>query len=444
MDFFNTLKQDASEKYQQMAEGSFKSPISVIKPADASQFLSKNDAFNKRIETEAYNIKNAFSTIKQNRQCRVEQETQRRKNAEAERQRRLKEEQEERDRKAREIRRQEEARKEKRNKIIIWTIIIALIAGAIFGIVAWAKSCSARREQEAIEREQADLRNYGVSNIHITVTSLEDNGYSGYYYITKIKLTVKNDCKVGLDYLAGSMKVEAADTHDTLWSGTYTLSGNVPSDGGTGKWNLELKNSQENTFSGYTLESLDIYFKIEQADFVDNTRKTYSNAEYIKVHEGNATYRETTYQNAVNLYNAGKYTQAQNLFDSLGDYKDSADYSSLCSKKAYTLEAEQELHERVGNDAIIPDDCIIDYYYTTTYIEKTHQYANGIRIWFIVPSSETSTYKSKFKTKLLNNGFTEIETDIFSKGSTKIAIYDVGYDSYASSYSMGYEAWQAS
>ena len=106
-------------------------------------------------------------------------------------------------------------------------------------------------------QKKEDFEKYDVSNIHLSISSLENKGFDGSNYISTLKITVKNNCKVGITYISASMRIESTFNKSILWNGNFDLSGNITSNGGTGGWILNLK-SDNNRLSGYSLAELDV------------------------------------------------------------------------------------------------------------------------------------------------------------------------------------------
>ena len=266
-----------------------------------------------------------------------------------------------------------------------------------------------------------------------------DGSQSYNYYTTNFKIKVKNDCKVEITYLECNMLLTAIDTGSELWKGDVRLTGDITPNGGTSTWDVELKSSG-NELWNYPLAGLKIQCKITGATFDDYTSKDYSEG-YKTIFEGSSNYMETSYQNALNLYNSGKYAEAKDIFEGLGNYKDAATYLDLCEDKVFYQQMETYLHDVAGKNAILPDNYVLYLGYTQNdwYYYEGEDY-RAFSADFVVNDSQVSTYLNNFRNKLTSNGFTAVSANVYKKGYTMICFSDI-QEGYSSKY-IDYYAWQ--
>ena len=91
----------------------------------------------------------------------------------------------------------------------------------------------------------------------------------------------------------------------------------------------------------------------------------------------------TTYNDAVDLYEQGKYTSALKLFEELGDYKDTEDYLSACRYYAamQTLSPDSSLEDGYsGNVAECTPDNASAYSQAVTALEELDGYSDSNRM----------------------------------------------------------------
>ena len=205
-------------------------------------------------------------------------------------------------------------------KLVLPLLILA-------GIIIGAINCNVQEQKK-----------YSHENITISVLSKENQGtdYDGTMKIL-FKIKVKNDCTVDISGLDGLMTLRNASGTD-LDVVSVDLSGNAYA-GKENTWTLTLRvnpnyeHAEELWYSTY--EDLEIAFKITEASFADYTYKEYTDSKeiIIKTSSGGVSGLETienSYQNALNLYNQGRYEEAKPLFEELGSYKDSRNYYDWC------------------------------------------------------------------------------------------------------------------
>ena len=229
-------------------------------------------------------------------------------------------------------------------KIIIPLLIVA---GIVIGIV----SCNAQEKKK-----------YSHENISISVLSKENQGtdYDGTLKIL-FKIKVKNGCTVDISGLDGLMTLRNANGTD-LDVVSVDLSGTAYA-GKENTWTLTLRVNPKYEYAEElwysTYEDLEIAFKITEASFADYTYKEYTDSKeiIIKTSSGGVSGLETienSYQNALNLYNQGRYEEAKQMFAELGSYKDSRNYYDWCCShiENAAIEKENAIKEAAYKDAL--------------------------------------------------------------------------------------------
>lgn len=93
----------------------------------------------------------------------------------------------------------------------------------------------------------------------------------------------------------------------------------------------------------------------------------------------------------------------------------------------------------------VMQSCLIIIRYILRYNYNDYFYYNyteyrAFSYDFRISASEESSYISKFKTKLISNGFTAMDNNTYKKGSTMIYILDI-QEGYTDNY-IDYYAWK--
>ena len=361
----------------------------------AISFLKKYE--NEKKEEEK-RLKKEKEKIERKEKEKKEAEEERKRAQEAERERIRKEQQRIEDEKKRNIR-----------SGVSLGLLIVIIASIFIGIVLNNK----KKEEEA----RIDELRYGCSHISMTIDSKTNGEQSYNYYITNLKITIKNDCQRDITYLDCNLLINSVDSNVQLWKGDVTLNGNVSSYGGNSSWNLELK-STSNELWNYPLEGLKIQCKWTSARFDEpnsyTTSKTYDDS-YKVIYSGNVNYKSNMYQQAKNYYNQGKYQDAYDIFEQLGSYLDSASWVEKCVEKI----AEQNRLESVNQfkqylsyiDNNIPVPSKVEYWGTagigTTHYEGSDRncvYGQG----YIYNMVNGLTFISDYESELITAGYTKV------------------------------------
>ena len=209
---------------------------------------------------------------------------------------------------------------------LAFVVPLLIVAGIVIGVI----SCNAQQAKK-----------YSHENITISVLDKQNDGYE-YNGTMKIlfKIKVKNDCEVDITGLDGLMTLRDAKGTD-LDVVTVDLSGNAYA-GKEGTWTLTLRVDPNYEYADAlwysTYEELEIAFKITEASFADYTYKEYTDSKEIIIKEsdggvGGLEKTENSYQQAVSLYEQGRYEEAKPLFESLNNYKDSISYYNWCCEQ---------------------------------------------------------------------------------------------------------------
>lgn len=369
MSFSDVVKQHTDEKYLKLGSGTTERSITDATIVSCEEYVKKNDQFQLRLKREKSAILNAANEVRATYDARIrkiEEERLAAERAEQERIRKIEEarlaaeraEQEkvlaaeraererlqkiEDERLAKEraekekilaaeraekerIRREEMARQEEENRIKRAkekkknTIIgIVVLIAMILGLVLLVRGCNAK---------------YSVDNIDITVVEK----YNSSSQSNKVRFTlvfeVENKGSLDIHQLVGDLKIYNS-RGDSLLSDTLTLNGVVKPDNML-QFEVDLNlsaTSKSVELYETDLSGLKITLRLTEVTFEDNNKKEYKNGkekilsaignEYIEGMENN----EKTYNQAVSLFNEGKYIEAIPLFKALGSYQDSSDY----------------------------------------------------------------------------------------------------------------------
>lgn len=257
-------------------------------------------------------------------------------------------------RRAEELARQEAENKIKRKKKIIRNSIIAgiVLVAVILGVILFISGQNAK---------------YSADNV--SVTAVEKNGESGSsknLYFTLV-FEAKNTGSVDILQMVGNFKIYNSKG-DCLIDDTLTLNGTLKPDK-TLQYDvdLSLSNTDKNMeLFEADLSGLKITYQITAIEFEGYKVKEYRNSDVMILCDVEGAYiegeteKEKSYQNAVSLFNQGKYGEALTLFKALGAYKDSNDYyvqavynnsSALVAQEKYG-EAYQSLKEINGYEGV--------------------------------------------------------------------------------------------
>lgn len=134
---------------------------------------------------------------------------------------------------------------------------------------------------------------------------------------------------------------------------------------------------------------------------------------------------EQKYQQAISLYNNGKYAEALEIFEDLNNYKQSADYIDACEEKLFYVQMENELASVAGSNAILPDNYMLQTSYSANeYILYNGNYYLGFYADFYCHRLNMQEYIYGFITKLINNGYSYVSDGVYKKANT---IVQFGY-----------------
>jgi len=323
MNFTEATKRDAEEKFQQLDAGTAPSPITPPELDSFSQFEQKSKKFHDRIASQDMEVKRAFDTITANKNKRLAAEAAERKRKEDEKQRRR------------------WAREDLIKKIVIISLIaigaIGIILGAIFGIRAIVKGV------EAQEYARYSEENFVIS-IEDKVAATEN---SSYYdgYIMAFEVKIKNNSILDVIQIQGEMNVYNAEDK-LLVASTCTFSGDLTAgEESTFTLNIDRRQSDEVIEFYYAdYDDLRVTFKLTEVIYEGYESREYNGDPVtilaLSVGSDGISTTEKTYQEALSLYNQGKYAEALPKFQGLGYYKESLKYYSECLEKVEEAETE--------------------------------------------------------------------------------------------------------
>ncbi len=208
-------------------------------------------------------------------------------------------------------------------KAALIVVPILIVLGIIIAIVG------------AVNAKNAE---YDLHHFEIKITDKTNDEYNSDYIWCKFDYVVVNNSPHEIKKLTGYMTIKDGDGN-TLSNGEVNLDGNMLSRAET-NWNMRWrmqrdKDSAEIWNSDY--EELVILFRITYIYFADGTSRYYD-SEDVTVKEYNSSYAEDKYSTALSHYHNGRYTQAKELFEELGSYKDSAAMAQACEEKIYEAE----------------------------------------------------------------------------------------------------------
>ena len=227
-------------------------------------------------------------------------------------------------------------------------------------------------------------------DIHISIVDKYESDERSMYvdgYVTAFKIKVTNDKYKDIIQIKGDMMIY--DENGTLLdSSIVTLSGDILSkDSTTFTLNIDRRSSEEIIKLYYaTTKELSATFKISKIIFEGHTGEEYPNSRLMEIlslgesSDGNSDTEQTTeekYLSAIELYENGKYTEAIAIFEQIINYKESANYISLCEQALVDASKEKiyttaiALYE-AGNytEAQQKFEEIADYKDSFSYIEK--------------------------------------------------------------------------
>lgn len=192
-----------------------------------------------------------------------------------------------------------------------------------------------------------------ADEIEISVTNKVNSKSSNSQVEFTFDFIIKNNSDVAVNYIAGVLKIMNADG-DMLSSGevyfgtianTTALGYQIPQNSERAfdlEWEAGITDSTKELWE-IDFTSLNISFeltsiRLENGAIVDVTRDA-----YIKQNDSNF---EKSYQDALALFNQGKYDEAAPLFEALGLYKESSDYyHQSIYNKALSLYSQEKYRE---------------------------------------------------------------------------------------------------
>lgn len=256
--------------------------------------------------------------------------------------------------------RQERLRKEKKEKceialkkgckllakIIAIAVVIFIIGNVITHIVHVVQT---KQDEARIAREEEAIK-YSADNLKVEVTNKTNTsgGYYGanYYDVTcKFDMKVTNNSTEKISYFSGTLTAKNAN-NTQLMSSSVSISTDI----GVNTNYIFTLNYYVN-YSGTSAELIDtdydnlnFYFCIETISFYGKGTVTYDENQDVLIKPIKVIPQSEQYQDAMNLYNQEKFADAKEVFEALGDYKDSIGMVDLCNQKI--LEIKQTEYQK--------------------------------------------------------------------------------------------------
>lgn len=172
-----------------------------------------------------------------------------------------------------------------------------------------------------------------ADDIEISVISKANSKSSNYQVEFIFDFIIKNNSDVDVNYIAGVLKIMNADG-DMLSSGevyfgtvanTTALGYQIPQNTECAfalEWEAGITDSTKELWET-DFTSLNISFELTSIRLENGAIVEVTHDAYVKQNDSNF---EQSYQDALALFNQGKYAEAAPLFEALGLYKESSDY----------------------------------------------------------------------------------------------------------------------
>ena len=322
----------------------------------------------------------------------------------------------------------EKEEKDRRRKKIIAITAIASSALIILIIIIRIAMAANAKKQAGYSAEKFTIKVVSKTNDKYNESLADGYVGSGYYYTFRFEVT--NQSPYVSDKISGDMDVLNSEGEVLTTSG-ISLPG-VLGSGVTKYWTVQLnvsKGNEAREIWNTPLDFLEITFKITSISFEDGTTKKYSDTKNVVVHSiseniDKSDVTESKYRYALSLFENKKYEDAMQIFLSLGDYKQAAEYAHTCDSKLFYLTMDERLADLAGADAVLPDNYEIFSYNINqiTYFQGKEYRCFSANL---VVNADDSGYLYKFREKLLSNGFVEINEFEYTKGYTVIQFSDI-------------------
>ena len=330
MSFLEVVKKQTDEKYLKLLSGESEYSATSMEISSCDEYKEKYRNYKTRIKKERNALNDAMATIQsikeEERLAAEKKERQEKERQRLEEEARLeKERQEKWEREAplrkmkEEMRRKEEAKMQKKAKVKAIITSIAVIVAIICAFALLFKGIFGK---------------YSDSNIDISVIEKYNEDYS---YTQGLNFTlvfeVENKGSLDVHQLVGNLKIYNSNG-DCLLADTLTLNGIIEPDKLL-RYDVDFKLSdtvENRELYDTDLSGLKMTYQLTMVEFEDYKEKEYKNGDEKIICDVSDEYVEginasdNSYQDAVNLFNQGKYAEAIPLFKALGDYKDSSDY----------------------------------------------------------------------------------------------------------------------
>ncbi len=308
----------------------------------------------------------------------------------------------------------EERRKRKIIKHSIQVGIGAIILAIILAIVFSVRACNNRKEL-------AYHQKYSEANIVLSITEKTQSTDSSYYdgLVTNFKITFTNNSSLDVSSLDGQMVIYNINDL-VLYDGTVTLRGDLTA-GETHNFNLKLDyRTDDKILELYNadLSDLKVTFKLSSVLYGGWDVKDYPDSKVqILVMYGGQTNNggnntpskeeilQQRYDNAESLFSSGKYLEAKEEYDALGNYKD----AQIKSQQCYQYYQEEQYNKGVSKMA--SNDYVAAY---TIFSEISNYKDSASKLTQIKTVVKTSAVQN------INNGsYTTASSNLEAVGYTK-------------------------
>lgn len=199
--------------------------------------------------------------------------------------------------------------------------------------------------------QKSETEKVQSSNFNFSVLSKKNDVSKSKYtngYVIGFYVSLNNKSPLSIKEFIGKMKInlESSDytySYDfTLYDNTNGIKANT-----TRKFLITIDESATNkslALYNASIKKLQIEFKLNQINFSDNN-KTTTYEEAYSVIKPYGSYAEDTdsekqdklnkerYDNAISLYNSGKYEEALKIFKEISSYEDSSTYIENCTEE---------------------------------------------------------------------------------------------------------------
>ena len=212
---------------------------------------------------------------------------------------------------------------------------------------------------------------YSVKNIDITVTDKT-------YGINSISIGLENKSPLAIEYFEGIIEFYNADD-ERLVSTSVTYNGYIAAKT-TQHFTLSVDTESEE-FRCARLADLRGVFKLETARYENGVTKQYdekpSEILSLSLNDKGKSQTKSNYEQAEALYEQGEYSKALALFDKLGQYRKSAEYSQKCRTAIKQIKNEETYQKAIAAcNAGRYDEAIRTFRSISDYKDSTAKISN--------------------------------------------------------------------